>query len=594
MALPPVEIEVTANTEQAQIKLRQTSERAKEVVSKLRQNRLETYLKNIDKAVTKVNKNMKQMGTTTSVATKKLDAAAVATDRISRRLSRTTSRARAFQLGIQNTSFQLGDLAVQMGNGTAASVALSQQLPQLIQGFGIWGAVIGAVVAVAFPLAKVLKNAAESGTDVAAAFGVLEPVMRSIVSVTQNVVSAFGDVLVLVVNNLDRLLIAAGITAAFFAGRWVRSIVAARVATMSLAATLAATGSLFRRFLPVAIVLTLTEIIVQVARFTKAAGGLSEALSLVGSLITELFTNSDDVFFALQMAARGAALSIQASFLEAILAIDQRWGNFFNKFVKSFNDVMRMNNIPFTLGEFETTEIEGKIDELNKRAVDAFGVATDTLGEALPSLERIKGILASIKDEGLDMDSLLGGGEDDDDGSGSLEGRLKRIQDFFAQVKALTQGHLSDRLGAWGSYFSNLVSMTGSSNQRILALSKSFLAAQALMDAWGAYNKVLNSPEPMPFWARLAAGAQVLAAGLGAVSAIRSVSQGGAGGGAGGATPGTTGVGSTGGGTSSGGLGPLDVFLNLQGVGNPGDVADLFDRLNDEAGDRGLSITVAR
>jgi len=49
---------------------------------------------------------------------------------------------------VQNAAFQFGDFAVQIGSGTDAMRAASQQLPQLLGGFGMWGAVIGAAVAV--------------------------------------------------------------------------------------------------------------------------------------------------------------------------------------------------------------------------------------------------------------------------------------------------------------------------------------------------------------------------------------------------------------------------------------------------------------
>lgn len=54
---------------------------------------------------------------------------------------------------IQNTAFQLGDFATQVGAGTSATIALGQQLPQLLGGFGAMGAVAGAAAAVLIPLA---------------------------------------------------------------------------------------------------------------------------------------------------------------------------------------------------------------------------------------------------------------------------------------------------------------------------------------------------------------------------------------------------------------------------------------------------------
>ena len=79
-----------------------------------------------------------------------------------RRLGATSGRARG---QIQNVAFQVQDFAVQTAAGTAASVALGQNLPQLLGGFGAWGAVLGAVVAVGLPLASVLFSVGEGAED---------------------------------------------------------------------------------------------------------------------------------------------------------------------------------------------------------------------------------------------------------------------------------------------------------------------------------------------------------------------------------------------------------------------------------------------
>lgn len=55
---------------------------------------------------------------------------------------------RRFGAAIQNTSYQVQDFAVQLQSGTSATTALSQQLPQLLGGFGMLGVVLGGAVAV--------------------------------------------------------------------------------------------------------------------------------------------------------------------------------------------------------------------------------------------------------------------------------------------------------------------------------------------------------------------------------------------------------------------------------------------------------------
>lgn len=65
-------------------------------------------------------------------------------------------------MGIQNVSFQMTDFVVQVQSGQSASVALAQQLPQLLGGFGTLGAVLGLVVALGVPLVSMLLGSADA------------------------------------------------------------------------------------------------------------------------------------------------------------------------------------------------------------------------------------------------------------------------------------------------------------------------------------------------------------------------------------------------------------------------------------------------
>ncbi len=68
-------------------------------------------------------------------------------------MTQTTAASGAMRASIQNTAFQVGDFAVQVAGGTSATRALAQQLPQLLGGLGVLGAVAGAAAAIAIPLA---------------------------------------------------------------------------------------------------------------------------------------------------------------------------------------------------------------------------------------------------------------------------------------------------------------------------------------------------------------------------------------------------------------------------------------------------------
>jgi len=77
-----------------------------------------------------------------------------AMDRIGAAFNNNSSR-------IQNTSFQLSDLIVQMEMGVPASRALGQQLPQMLGGFGPLGAVIGVAVGALLTFAPSILGAAD-------------------------------------------------------------------------------------------------------------------------------------------------------------------------------------------------------------------------------------------------------------------------------------------------------------------------------------------------------------------------------------------------------------------------------------------------
>lgn len=71
---------------------------------------------------------------------------------------------------IQNVSFQLQDMAVQLGSGTAASVVFAQQGSQIASAFGPVGAVVGALAAVGIPLlALAFSSASEEAAKLKSA-----------------------------------------------------------------------------------------------------------------------------------------------------------------------------------------------------------------------------------------------------------------------------------------------------------------------------------------------------------------------------------------------------------------------------------------
>lgn len=82
-----------------------------------------------------------------------------------RNAEKAESSLKSMRGNIQNFAFQAQDVAVQISAGTSAAQALGQQLPQLLGGFGVLGAVMGAVVAIGIPLAANFLGIGEEAED---------------------------------------------------------------------------------------------------------------------------------------------------------------------------------------------------------------------------------------------------------------------------------------------------------------------------------------------------------------------------------------------------------------------------------------------
>ena len=81
--------------------------------------------------------------------------------------SKVTASSGAMGRGIQNVAFQFQDMAVQAEMGVSATRIFSQQVPQLLGGFGAIGAVAGAVIGIGVPLAAALFRSGKEAEDAA-------------------------------------------------------------------------------------------------------------------------------------------------------------------------------------------------------------------------------------------------------------------------------------------------------------------------------------------------------------------------------------------------------------------------------------------
>lgn len=136
---------------------------------------------------------------------------------------------------IQNVSYQLQDVFVQIAGGTSATRALSQQLPQLLGGFGALGAIIGTVSAVAIPLASHFLNLGD-GTDK----------LKTATEAAEKALAAYSDAMGN--TGLSAQELAARYGEAAFAARELLDVLAQTAETKALLAQTSALAALQDRF----------------------------------------------------------------------------------------------------------------------------------------------------------------------------------------------------------------------------------------------------------------------------------------------------------------------------------------------------------
>lgn len=128
-----------------------------------------------------------------------------AMDRIGRSARDASTRLREVRGGfsglsggqVSNAAFQISDFAVQVGNGTRATTALSQQLPQLLAGFGPVGAIMGALAAIALPLGAAFLSMGDSSGDLSEQQDALADAIKAVDASTRLALSSTAELVAL-------------------------------------------------------------------------------------------------------------------------------------------------------------------------------------------------------------------------------------------------------------------------------------------------------------------------------------------------------------------------------------------------------------
>lgn len=170
---------------------------------------------------------------------------------------------------------------------------------------------------------------------------------------------------------------------------------------------------------------------------------------------------------------------------------------------------------------------------------------------------------------------------------------LTRLElEYHSRIANIRDASNDSALDGAATFFGEMADLFQHGGDKMLRISKSFAAAEALINTWKGYTDALAQGGLTP-WAKFAWGAKILSAGFGAINAIKGVSAGGGGGGGG--SPRASGGGGGGGrgGKSRG------TYFNVSLVGgnsiDKSQVRDLISMINEAIEDgavlKGIRVT---
>lgn len=456
---------------------------------------------------------------------------------------------------VQMFGYNIQDVAVQLAAGTRATTVFAQQGSQMLGVLGPYGAIAGAALAVTLPLAGAFFSAGEGATSFKDAVSGLEEAVRLVDEATKNYTAhgleelkqKYGEIDQSVLNLIEHE----------------RQFAIAR-ADASAAEAVAALANEYG-----ALAINLEAVGLAAKSPQIAIQNMARDLGLTTDQTRDLVRALQDANNAKDHLARAEALSrVVTLMLQSTKSADDLTGGI----VKAEAEMRRLaTSVPGAgwlagmIGQAETLA-EKLWDGVRARAALAGETATDAAGNATSfepgSRARSRPARAPSGEGGVDwgVSDTSGGGSGGGGGTDKLEAlkqslmseaevemaayaerqamleqslEAKRLtleeynrlyeqmqSDHQAKMTEIDVWRYGDGLAKAEAFFGDMASAMQGGNDAMVRIARAFGAIEALINAWRAYNQVLANPS-LPWFAKLPKAAAVLAAGMGAVNAIK-------------------------------------------------------------------------
>jgi hypothetical protein len=360
---------------------------------------------------------------------------------------------------IQQAGMQMSDFAVQVGGGQSAILAFTQNVPQFVQGFGAIGGVLAAVITIGGTLALVMHRTGTSIAQITPMAGVLADEFKGLAAAATTVKEFMLDMANLVVNNLDRLFITASMIAGFFVGKWVVSMIAARVAAIGLAGSITAITAtllaLARRVFFVALFVAIGEVIYRVIELTRHLGGFGAVLTMIGNIGVEVWDRIKTGVSILGISFQALGAKMVQVWYAALTEMYSAWSSFLGGVSRAVGNIPGMGEWAESLKKAATdasssfyeagaaaSAMDHRYSNLNARMV----ALAESFGKPITSIYDLIAVLKEANKAGTDIDvrDWFGGGKDDKGGGDKITERLKSIKDMAEDLASSISKSMGD------------------------------------------------------------------------------------------------------------------------------------------------------
>lgn len=439
---------------------------------------------------------------------------------------------------IQNFGFQVQDVAVQIAGGTDAGRALSQQLPQLLSGFGLVGMAAGTLAAVGLPLVTAWFG---SGEDAARSFDTaLGEVENSLAAMNEQAAIYTAEGLGALKEKYGE------VNAELLAFIDLQTQAMQRKAVedvQSAMASLRAETEGWLQSYSVTLMHLFETSIFQARDLEAAMRRAQEAatfedqlaavedmrvqiLDLTGgieNMTGEQFAFYQKVLDSEDALRQLAATAPKAGWLSGMIAEAETLAGAFWDAVKAKAALAESGLAPKSSPR-PMRRGQGEIIDLTDTGSNGGGGGGGGGGGANPidsllqDLQTEREVVAAWYQESLD--TLNGASEAQLAAVGGKHEALERLElEHQERLRGIRDESNGGALGQAETFFGAMATLTAAGGDRLAKISRTFAAAEALINTYRAQAQVLADPT-LGFWAKFPAVAAIGAAGMQLVSSL--------------------------------------------------------------------------